>query len=148
MLTSQSKNTFTVGFDLTNGDGAQPDLKYSVILMTDSSSSPSVVDQKVYDDVVSLSANDSRHITATYTAPNFLSGKYLLAVQVRNSAGFPIGTAHLQTVTLQGTGQYLNIDTNSCYLTVAHDATSTKYTIGQGGGRPNIRRSDRPLHDQ
>jgi hypothetical protein len=132
MLMSQSKNVFTVGFDLTNGDGAQPDLKYSVILMTDSSSSPSVVDQKVYDDVVSLSVNDSKHITATYTAPDFLSGKYLLVVQVKNSAGFPIGTAQLQTVTLQGTGRYLSIDTDSCYLTVAQDATSTKYTIGQG----------------
>lgn len=131
-LTKQVANTFTVDFDLTNQVGAQPNIKYGILLLQQVGASQIVVDTKVYDDVVSLTENDSKHITVTYTAPDFLKGDYVLAVQAKNNVGFPIGTVQLGTVTLQGTGQYVGVNEGSCYLTIPQDAKVIKYTIGQG----------------
>jgi hypothetical protein len=131
-ITKQVANTFTVDFDLANQTGAQPDLRYGILLLQQSGKLQSAIDTKVYSETVSLAENDSEHITATYTAPDFLAGNYLLAVQVKNGDGFPMGTAILGPVTLHGSSQYVSVNGSSCYLTIPQDAAVTHYAIGQG----------------
>ncbi len=132
-IVSQTGNQITVNFDLTNRVGAQPQIKYGIMVIQQVNSSTQILaDEKIYSDVVSLTANDQKNITVTYDAPSFLSGQYLIVVEAKNEDGFPFGSTPAGTVTFQGTGQSLAIVSDSCYLTVSDDASNTRYTLTQG----------------
>ena len=131
-IDSQTGNTLNISFDLTNRTGVQPQIRYAVMLIKQTSSTQTLVDEKVYNDVISLGENDQRHITAIYQAPAFLNGTYMLAIDTRNESGFPFGTIPVSQVTLTGSGQSLSIDPSTSYFTVTQDATTTNYNIFQG----------------
>jgi hypothetical protein len=130
-IDSQTGDTLNISFDLTNKTGVQPQIRYAIMLIKQTSSTQTLVDEKVYNDVISLGENDQRHITAIYQAPAFLNGTYMVAIDTRNESGFPFGTTPISQVTLTGSGQSLLIEPSS-YFTVTQDATTTDYNILQG----------------
>ena len=131
-IDSQTGNTVNVSFDLTNRAGIQPQIKYAVMIIKQTSSTQTLIDEKVYNDIISLGENDKRHITATYTAPASLNGTYMLLIDTENESGFPFGITPVSQVTFTGSGSYLSIDPSASYLTVTQDATTTNYNLLQG----------------
>ncbi len=130
-LISQNDNTFNVSFDLSNRIGVQTGIKYSIYL---SDSSGNTVDEKVYDDVVSIGENQRITKTAEYT-PSFAvpTGKYTLMIRSESSGGLPlaIGTFGLVNITSNVSASSITILPDTCYLTIGTN-TKTKYTLRQG----------------
>lgn len=111
---SYEDNQVAIFFDLTNGQGTQSGIKYGVHLLKDGM----VIDEKIYDKVISLKEDEVLSQKVKYMAPNFLQGEYSLQLVVENEAGVPLSFETVGSVILNGTNQYLFIDSNSCYALV------------------------------
>jgi hypothetical protein len=130
---TQKGNEVTVSFDITNRTGVQPGVKYSIVLIKETSTGQIVVDEHVYDEVLSLGENSSVHKVITYQPPLYLEGGYKLFISSKNKNGFPFGTAFAGTITLtKSSTQSLNIHLNSCFLTIEGEQGNKKYTPMQG----------------
>lgn len=129
---SQSGNVFNLSFDISNRVGVQPNVKYSVILSTSTSTTKTVFDEYVYDDVLSLGENSSVHKKITYVAPATLSGTYELLISSKNENGFPFALASIGKVTLVAKTQGVQINNDSCYLTIQGEKGLPHYTLLQG----------------
>lgn len=118
--TSQTGNTFTIDFDISNREGVQPGVRYGVSLVKMSGGAiTTVADEHVYDETLTLGAGEMVHKTITYTAPASLSGEYTLMLGSKSSSGVPFATKLLGKVTLQGKKETVSIDPVSCFVTVS-----------------------------
>ncbi|MEI7709276.1 MAG: hypothetical protein WCI76_01010 [bacterium] len=131
-IDSQNGNVFNLSFDISNRIGVQPNVKYSVILSTSTTTTQAVFDEHVYDEVLSLGENETIHKTITYTAPSVLSGKYDLMISSKNESGFPFALASLGKVTLVASASGVQIKNDTCYLTIQGEKGSPHYTLLQG----------------
>jgi hypothetical protein len=117
-------HTVTIEFDLTNRVGFQPDVRYSVGLFT--AANKNLIDEKVYDDNVVLSDNDSVHKKIEYTAPEYASGAYQLFLSAQSSGGFPYGSIKLGDVKFSAlTVGSVTIAPDSCTLTTKGEKETT-----------------------
>ncbi|MEK7601819.1 MAG: hypothetical protein AAB480_04780 [Patescibacteria group bacterium] len=128
-ITAQEGNTFSISFDLSNREGAQPDVRYAVELV---SAQQAVVAEQVYPDVVNLESNSHVVKSIRYTAPAYLSGTYQMRLVSKNTSGLSLARASLGSVTLAGQSSYAEIIPSTCFLTVAGEAGDKKYTLEQG----------------
>jgi hypothetical protein len=132
-ITSQSGNQLSLAFNVTNRTGTQPEIKYGVLVLQQGANGQvTTVDEKTYDQVISLNGNGAAFEEITYTPPAYLSGKYTVMIVAENPEGLLLGETAAGTATFTGSSQYLEVIPNSCYLTVTDDATSTHYTLTQG----------------
>ncbi|MFA6494349.1 MAG: discoidin domain-containing protein, partial [Candidatus Paceibacterota bacterium] len=134
-LVSQNGNAFVIAFGLSNRVGIQPKVIYAVdLLQKQPDGTLSLADRKIYvDDVLSLGENDFLKKEITYVAPVYLKGSFIIRVEARNSDALNFGSVDIKTpVTLNGTGEYIAIDSSKCFLSVEGEASSKKYTLIQG----------------
>ncbi|HRH24714.1 MAG TPA: hypothetical protein PLQ20_00015 [Candidatus Paceibacterota bacterium] len=113
-IANQIGQSINISFTISNGSGIQTGLQYSVRLSSKSNRSI-VVDEKHYDEVLSLPENSSISKSIVYNAPTGLSGVYLLSIGVSNKAGFPFANASVGEVSLSST-QGLVVVPGSCIL--------------------------------
>ncbi len=130
----QEGNVFTFAFDISNREGIQPEVIYSVKLLKKESRGFSLADQKVYgNDILRLGTNDSVHKVISYSVPSYLKGTYVIEVEAKNADGMPFGLVQLPgEIVLNGTGEYISVDSQHCYLTVPGEKGNKKYTLLQG----------------
>ena len=128
-ILDQDGNTFTISFDLTNREGAQSGIRYAIELLD---RQQTTVDEVVYADVTNLESNSHIIKNIRYTAPAYLSGTYQMSLVSENTNGLVLAHASLGTVTLSGTGSYVEILAPTCFLTVAGEAADKTYTLEQG----------------
>lgn len=128
-ILSQSGNTFNVAFELTNKTGLQAGVKYGVQLVADGAKY--ISDEKVYDESLTLLENSVEKREIKYVAPSTLSGNYTLYLVSNNESSFPFGIAMLGKAKLTATTKSLQIQNDSCYLTVDGDKSSKHYTLSQ-----------------
>jgi hypothetical protein len=121
-VVSQKENTLNIAFNITNRTGAQPGLKYAVTLLKQDGQEMKVFDQRIYDETLSVGADETVHKEITYVAPGSLRGKYIPTIEVRNSEGFMFQTASLEEVTLQGSAQSVYIASDSCKLILSSES--------------------------
>ena len=128
-IISQEKNKIDISFDLSNGNGIQPQVKYGVQLVQDNL----VVDEKVYDELLNLEENKTISKEISYEAPGFLKGEYQIKIIVKhpNAMLLAVGIPD-EKISLQGSGLYIEIDNSSCYLQVEGEKGDIKYTSNQG----------------
>lgn len=119
-------NDIRVSFDLTNGKGAQSGIRYGVQLMK----ADTVIDEKLFDEVIDIGENETVSKNVLYEAPNFFQGLHQLRVIVKSESGSPLAFGINKGVALGGTGKYLNIDNSSCFLSIKGEKGS--YTLQQG----------------
>lgn len=82
----QENNVFDISFTLTNGEGVQNGVKYSVRLMSLKNDKPAfIVDEKVYDEVLTLNEKSTTHIFHEYYQ-NFFSTILLISLFSFNPA--------------------------------------------------------------
>lgn len=134
--TSQTGNTFTIDFDISNREGVQLGVRYGVSLVKISATGAiSVADEHVYDETLTLGAGEMVHKTITYTAPASLSGEYTLILASKSSSGVPFAIETLGNVTLAGQKEAIRIDPDTCFATVSGEknvkhALDTLLSIG------------------
>lgn len=112
-IVSQDQQVFTISFNLTNREGVQSGVRYGVQLLLQTPEGQFVVDEKVYDEVLTLPENSSTAKTISYTAPKQLSGNYILLITSKNENNFPFGVSYAGNVTLSG-GEGLLVSPETC----------------------------------
>lgn len=129
-ISSQRGNDFLISFDLNNKEDVQPQIIYSVGLIT-RSDEKNVIDQKIYsEDVLSLGGGETIHKDVLYTAPASLNGEYDLFLESRDRGGLLFAKVLVGSVKLNGGGDFIEL--SSCYLTVKGESFDKKYSINQG----------------
>jgi hypothetical protein len=93
-----------------------------------------VVDQKIYEEVITLGENQTVHKTLVYTPPsNITGGTYELWLSSSNEQSLPLAIASLGGIKLLGSKtETVEILPNSCYLIVNNERPVKKYTISEG----------------
>ncbi|OGD67326.1 hypothetical protein A2442_00995 [Candidatus Campbellbacteria bacterium RIFOXYC2_FULL_35_25] len=131
-IVSQEGNSFKLSFDLSNRVNVQPDVAYAVQLIKNVAGSQVIVDEKIYDESVTLNENQTVHKEIDYNAPSYLSGEFEIWLVAKNKNGLMLALTNPGKAILNGNNQYVEIDQNSCYLTVKGEAGYKKYTSSQG----------------
>ena len=102
-IVSQNNRDFVLSFDISNKVGAQPQVKYSVRLTQLSSGGETLMDEKVYSEVLSLGENITVNKIINYSVPTSLSaGTYRLWIYSKNGNGFMLGIAFLGDIKITG----------------------------------------------
>jgi hypothetical protein len=115
---SQVDDTLALSFSISNGEGVQTDVRYSVRLMQATTKKGTVlVDEKVYDDTLTLSENSTLQKTVVYEAPSLTPGTYQVFVSLKNTAGFSFGTASFGDIEFKGSTKGAQIVPDSCAFT-------------------------------
>jgi len=129
---AQSGNTINISFNIENGKGAQAGLKYSVSLVKDiTNGNMTPVDEYVYPESVSLSANTTVRRDIEYVAPSYLSGDYYIIVQLVNEGNIPLGISNIGKVKLVSTLNTIKILPETCSLSIVGEKGSPKYKLSQ-----------------
>lgn len=131
-IVSQEGNTFNISFDITNKQIPEPDVRYGIRLIKESTNSQLLVDEKVYDESFYLSENTSVSKNIIYQAPASLSGSYMLLLNINKSSGLPLAISRLGIVTLAPLSKGIEIVPDSCDLSVVGEKTNKVYTLRQG----------------
>ncbi len=117
-------NSFDIAFSLSNREEVQTGIRYGVRLVSNTEKGEVVIDEKVYDEEVTLLTNDRVLKRITYTAPEFLTGEYSLYLSSSNQSGFPFGYVFVDKVQLAATKTGIVIDPASCSVHSSDSATS------------------------
>ncbi len=125
-ILSHEGGEITVGFELNNGEGMQSDVRYSVSLVSEANNTQTLVDEEVYDEILTLAPNSSLSREVIYDAPATLDGTYTVLVRARNQNGFLFGITVAGQVTLVASEQGVAIDPLSC-RTEFKPGTATGY---------------------
>ena len=116
-IVSQDKNIFKLSFDLSNRENIQPDVSYAVqLIQKTENKSDSIIDEKIYEKT-NLNENETIKKEITYSAPQYLSGKFDLQLIAKNQTGLSLGISSLGEISLEGKGDYIEIDQSSCRFT-------------------------------
>lgn len=112
---SRQGNTVTFSFTLKNGNGVQNKVKYAAVLVSDSSSEQTTLDEYVYKESLTLLPNSSTTREVSYTVPEALpSGTYKLFIITGNEQGFPLGAGFVSDVTIVSENKSVFLDPSSC----------------------------------
>jgi uncharacterized protein (UPF0333 family) len=135
-LISQNGNTLKIGFDLSNRENIQPGVKYSVSVLKAGDDSEkwkkTVIDEKVYDEKLSLLPNQNLYREIEYSAPDYLSGNFEVWLNSKNDKGLLLALAKIGDINFSGNGQFIEIQENSCSLAIQGEINDKKYSIYQG----------------
>lgn len=107
-----------VSFDLHNGVGVQPGVRYAVYLFEERDGDTAFVDALAYDETLVLGPGETVHKTVPYTAPSYLKGDYQVWVASESTKGLPLGQGFAGQVTLKGDGAYVEVALDSCELLI------------------------------
>ncbi len=129
---SQKGNEVNISFDIANGAGVQSGIKYGVSLIKETGGAQSLVDEFIYQEVLSLSSNSTIKKNVKYIAPLGLNGEYTLLVTIKNESGMPMGMVTAGKVTLVSTVKTIEILPETCSLGVVNEKNSPKYDLIQG----------------
>ena len=127
-IASQSGDTIHLTFDLSNRVQVQPDVRYSVRLI--SQDGQQVTDEKVYDDVVNLGENQTISKSIDYTAPKYFNGTFQVWILARNENGLLLALVNPGKITLKGDSQFVEL--SSCFFRVDGEPATKVYSLTQG----------------
>ena len=130
-IISQSDRDFVISFNLSNGVGVQPQLKYSIELVKVTNAGQSVLDEKVYEDTISLDENSAINKTINYSIPSSVSmGNYRLYIQSKNTNGLTLAISSLGDVkVVTDISNIIQIIPGSCTYTSVTKQTTTSQDI-------------------
>jgi len=130
-IISQENNNFKLSFSISNESGVQNGVKYGVQLVEQSDKGQFILDEKVYDESLTLAENSTITKEISYSASSILSGKYKLFLVSKNQSGFPFGVAFLGDIKIPNLIEGVQVSPESCTISVVGDKSNTQYKIGQ-----------------
>ena len=131
-IVSQKDGVFNISFSISNGEGLQTGVKYGAKLVKESQEGQFIMDEKIYDESLTLNPNTTIKKEITYTAPTSLSGSYTLMLTSQNTSGFPFGIVKVGKVTLKSTTSGIDILPETCSLKVIGEKSNATYSLSQG----------------
>jgi hypothetical protein len=127
---SEKERRCDLAFEISNGEGVQPQIKYIVrVYEIDESGNRTLVDNKKYDEVVSIGKNEKIDKTISYNIPKAVGGKLELHILAANEKGLEFGGNVFGEVEIKKAEGIL-IDSSKCYLLIG--SAEKKYNIFQG----------------
>jgi len=124
------KRTLSVGFLISNRQGAQPDIRYGIRLVRYGEGNKSSIDDSFFvDETVSLSEEEKVYKTIQYSPVSLVGTYTVLAVAVTQS-GLPLSQVPAGEVIFPSSDYGVFIDKESCALFAGSEAKS--YLIDQG----------------
>lgn len=130
-ILSQDNNNFRIAVDIVNNaNETQSDIKLGVELVKITENEQTKVATFVLDEILVVGAKQTLHKEFSYQAPSALSGDYDLWVMGRMTSGLLLGLGSAGEVSLSGVSEYVEIVSESCFLSVEKE--DKKYTLIQG----------------
>jgi hypothetical protein len=130
-IVSQDNNKLKISFDLTNGKKVQTGVNYGIKIIKETDKGQFVVDEKTYNESMTLAENKTEKKEITYTAPKNLDGEYSILIISRNNNGYIFGLAFVGKVTFTRTFKGLEFVTETCRLSIVGEKYYT-YSLIQG----------------
>lgn len=118
-IVSQEGNNINISFNISNREGAQSGVRYSVKLVEKVGAKQVVVDEYVYPEVLSVSENTTITKDIVYEAPKYLGGVYYITISLRNYSGLPLGATTIGPVLLEGGLDTVKILPETCTLSLS-----------------------------
>ncbi|MDD3607814.1 MAG: hypothetical protein PHQ20_03390 [Candidatus Moranbacteria bacterium] len=132
-ILKQENNKFDLSFLITNREKAQPSIKYAVQLVSkNEEGDETVIDEKIYPEVLNLGENSEIRKKIQYEAPEYLNGKYFLNVVSETEEGLMLGVNAFGEVFLNGNSEYVEVVNSTCFLSVEGEGDNKKYDLRQG----------------
>lgn len=128
----QKDRDITITCDFVNNGAIQPEIKYAVQLTRKLGDRQVLVDQRIYEENITLAANSKLRKTISYTIPGFAHGEMQVFVAARNTEGLPLALNALGFVTAKLLPGYAEIVADSCYLEIPNEAKPVRYSPLQG----------------
>ncbi|MEK7152090.1 MAG: hypothetical protein AAB773_01540, partial [Patescibacteria group bacterium] len=119
----QAESKINISFDVANGEGTQPEVKYQIELLEKKEGGYVSVEQYVGNEVWSLGEDQTVKKDIVYFVPTYLNGTYEVLITLANTNGVILTVASAGSMELRGTGEYLNI--SECYLSVSGEKNIT-----------------------
>jgi len=129
ILTAEG-NIFKISFSLINGQGIQTGVKYGISLVSSSSQKQIILDEKVYEESLSLSENSTVKKEIDYVAPGVLDGTYKIYVTSKNESGFPFGSVLVGEVKLTNSVKGIELLPDTCKISISGGKIDTQYNFG------------------
>ncbi|MFA5994564.1 MAG: hypothetical protein WC823_06425 [Parcubacteria group bacterium] len=131
-IIKQENNNITVGFTLSNGKGAQSDIRYSARLVKQNPDKSRInAYQQVYADKVTLAENSKINKEALIEAPAYLDGAYEVWLFSQNGDGLPLSNSMVGNINLKSVSvQYIDIKESTCRLSIK--GLEKNYSLRQG----------------
>ncbi|MDD3303229.1 MAG: hypothetical protein PHN31_06760, partial [Candidatus Gracilibacteria bacterium] len=131
-ILEQKDNNIKLHFEISNQNYIQPGIRYSVqLLKTDDDGFQSWGDEIVYQENINLNENITIYKDITYTAPDYLKGKYQIFIMLKNNNGATLALGTPGDIILNGDDKYVQIEEETCKLSVEGEK-GLSYTISQG----------------
>jgi len=127
----QEKNYLEMSFSISNEMGVQNGVKYGVQLVEQTDKGSFVVDEKVYDESLTLAENSTVIKKISYVAPAILSGSYKIFLVSKNASGFSFDYSYVGIIKLSSSVKGVEISPESCAVSIIGDKTNTQYKLGQ-----------------
>lgn len=131
-IISQDGANAKLKFTLSNRQNAQPGVRYAVKLSQQENGYENIVDQKIYDETLSLNENENIEKIIEYQAPGYLKGTYQLSIMAQNEAGMLLSFFPAGNIELNGNGQYVEIVPSSCSMKIENEKPEKIYSPYQG----------------
>ncbi|MBU1046767.1 hypothetical protein KKH36_03250 [Patescibacteria group bacterium] len=135
-IIKQINNKFDLSFVLSNGEMIQSDIQYGVHLIlineNDGLQTQSIIDEKIYSEIINLGENEEIIKKIKYDAPDYLNGIYQLYIVSKNKEGLILGLGSLGEVTLEGDNSFVEIIKPSCFFNIEGEELDPHYTLDQG----------------
>jgi hypothetical protein len=127
-ITGQEGNKLKISFNLFNRENIQPGVKYAVVLKD--AENKTVIDQKVYDETLTVGPNQTLSKIIEYQAPEYLKGEYNVWIMSKGFSGSTMAATPAGKVSFSGSGEYLEIKNGTCF-TAVEGKPKTKTDINQ-----------------
>ncbi len=129
-IANQIGSVVNVSFLLTNGKGVQTGVKYSVRLYSKVNRNI-VIDEKVYDEALTLAENSQTQKSIVYVAPATLSGTYSLYLFSNNDVGFPFGVVSVGDVTFTASQKGISVAPESCSTSIVGSNEKKSHSLSE-----------------
>lgn len=115
-IADQLSGVLNISFSITNGTGVQSGVKYGVRL-TPKGKPNTIIDEKTFDEALTLDEHASVYRSVVYTVPSVLSGDYDVYVISNSATGFPFSVSRAGTATVTATVKGIELLSESCLVT-------------------------------
>lgn len=131
-VVSQEKNKVLIGFDISNdggtvyGDVVESGLRYGIKVIEGKTTNEQgitiygpTVDERAFDEVLTLRAGETIHKEILYIAPNSFKGEYYIQVYGVKEGGMPYALAFIEEpVMFEGSADTFSVKMTDCRMVV------------------------------
>ena len=118
-IISQDNGLIKLSFSIINGDNILSGIKYGLSLGEKLENGINIIDNKVYDESLTLYQKESILKEIEYQIPSGVFGDFVLYINIRNNNGLPLGTSFAGNINVDLKENSFAVLHKDCYLSVS-----------------------------